>query len=136
MGFFNRKVSYPDLDQASPAAEQIDAVEQPLKELMGQVSDALEVVPANGEAFVFIGKPPKKFGMAMIKDDEVKSFVALAKEKGLDQPKIQKINEKFRSAYQSHAEDKRYKTSVAGKEIIITPSTQFAQEVGNIINSM
>jgi hypothetical protein len=136
MGFFSKKIDYPELDAGNPAAEQVQEVEGPLKDLMSQVSDPIEVVPADGQAYVFIGKPPKKFGVARLAEGQVESFIAVAKEKGLDQLSIQKLNEKFRDAYTQNMDAKRYKTSVGGKEIVVTPSSQLANEVSEIMNSM
>ncbi|MBE0576990.1 MAG: hypothetical protein IH613_13990 [Desulfuromonadales bacterium] len=136
MGLFSKKPNYPELASDNPAAEQVHEVEQPLKELMGQVSDPLEVVPADDGAYVFIGKPPKKFGVAKIEDGKVQSFVVAAKEKGLDPLAIQKLNEQFRDAYTHNMDAQRYKTSVAGKEIVVTPSAQLEKEVSRIMNSM
>lgn len=136
MGLFSKKPNYPELASDNPAAEQIHEVEQPLKELMGQVSDPLEVVPSDDCAYVFIGKPPKKFGVAKLEEGKVQSFVVAAKEKGLDPLTIQKLNEQFRDAYTHNMDAQRYKTSVAGKEIVVTPSAQLEQEVRQIMNSM
>lgn len=136
MRFFSKKPDYPELDAGNPATTQVQEVAQPLKELMGQVSDPLEVVPADDCVYVFIGKPPKKFGVATIEEGKVQSFVAAAKEKGLDQVKIQKLNEKFRDAYTNNMDAQRYKTDVAGKEVVVTPSAQLGQEVRQIMNSM
>jgi len=133
MGFFNRKPSYPELTADDPAAQQIRSLESSLRELMGQISDPLEVVPAGGHAFVFIGKPPKRFGMAMI-DSEVHSFVAAAQEHGLNQAEMQKINEELREAYLDCQDTQRYQTNVEGKPVVITPSRQLAQKVEQITN--
>lgn len=136
MGFFSRKPEYPELGSDNPAAEQVQEVEEPLKALMDQVSDPLEVVPADGQAYVFIGKPPKKFGVATIEDGQVQSFVAAAKEKGLDPVMIQKLNEKLRDAYVNNQDAQRYKAEVAGREVVVTPSPQLAVEVAQIMSSM
>ncbi len=136
MGFFSKKLNYPELDSDNPAADQVHEFDGPLQELMGQVSDTLEVVPADDHAYVFIGKPPKKFGVAMIEDGSVQSFIAAAKEKGLDQAKIQMLNEQLREAYMHNLDAKRYKTSVAGKDVVVTPSLQLDQEVKEIMSSM
>ena len=103
---------------------------------MKQVSDPLEVIPAEDHAYVFIGKPPKQVGVAMIEDGAVQSFVAAAKEKGLDQAKIQMMNEQLRDAYVHNQDAQRYKTVVAGKEVVVTPCMQLDQEVKQIMSSM
>ncbi len=136
MGFFSKKLNYPELDSDNPAADQVHEFDGPLQELMGQISDTLEVVPADDHAYVFIGKPPKKFGVAMIEDGAVQSFIAAAKEKGLDQAKIQMLNEKLRDAYMHNLDAQRYKTSVGGKEVVVTPCLQLDQEVKQIMSSM
>jgi len=136
MGLFSKKVDYPELGDDSPVAEQINEVEGPLKTLMSQVSDPLEVIPADNQAYVFIGKPPKKFGVAVIEGGAVQSFVAAAKEKGLEPVKIQKLNEQFRDAYIQNQDAQRYKASIAGKEIVVTPCAELAREVSQIMGSM
>ena len=136
MGLFSKKVDYPELGDDSPVAEQINEVEGPLKTLMNQVSDPLEVIPADNQAYVFIGKPPKKFGVAVMEGGAVQSFVAAAKEKGLEPVKIQKLNEQFRDAYIQNQDAQRYKASIAGKEIVVTPCAELAREVSQIMGSM
>lgn len=135
MGFFSKKVDYPELSPDNPAAQQINAIEASLKELIGQISDPLEVVPADGHAFVFIGKPPKRFGMAMV-DDGVHSLVTSAQEHGIDQAQLQKINEKLRDAYLHCQDTPRFKTSVNGKTVVVTPSQQLVKEVSEITSSI
>jgi hypothetical protein len=136
MGFFSKKLQYPDLDPDNPAVEQVNDVEDQLQDLMGQVKDPLEVVPAQDHAYVFIGKPPKKFGVAMIQDGDVQSFVAIAKENGLDQNRIQMLNEQLRNAYMNNMDAQRFKTNVAGKEVVVTPCSKLDQEVREIFGTM
>lgn len=131
MGLFSRKPSYPELSADSPAARQIRSIEGSIKELMGQISDPLEIIPAQDHAFVFIGKPPKRFGMAML-DSEVHSFVAAAQEHGLNQAEMQKINEELREAYLDCQDAQRYQTQVEGKPVVITTSPKLAQRVEQI----
>ena len=136
MGLFSKKLNYPELGSDSPIAEKIHGFDESIKTLMGQVSDPLEVIPADDHAYVFIGKPPKKFGVATLEDGQVQSFVAAAQEKGLDQMTIQKLNERLREAYEHHMDAQRFKTEVAGKEIVVTPSEQLDQEVKEIMNQI
>ena len=136
MGFFSRKPKYPDLDSSSPAAEQVQEVEEPLKDLIQQVSDPIEVVTSKDHAYVFMGKPPKKFGVAMFEEGKVQGFMAMAKEKGLEQAVVLKINQKFRDAYEQNMDAERYTTSIAGKEIVVTPCTKLAEEVAQIVSNI
>lgn len=136
MGLFSKKLNYPELSSENPASDQVSEFEEPLKELMDQVSDPLEVVPASDHAYVFIGKPPKKFGVATIEDGHVQSFVEAAREKGLDQATILRLNERLRDAYLHNMDAERYKTSIAGKEVVVTPCAQLDREVREIMNQM
>jgi hypothetical protein len=136
MGFFSKKPDYPELGTDNPAAGQLSDVQEPLETLISQISDPLEVVTADEQTCVFIGKPPKKFGVATIEDGEVQSFVAAAKEKGLDQVRIQKLNERFRDAYVDNQDAQRYRASIGGREIVVTPCAELAREVSQIMSSM
>ena len=136
MGLFTKKLNYPELDSGNPAAEQVHEFEDQLQDLMGQVKDPIEVVPAQDHAYVFIGKPPKKFGVAMIQDGAVQSFLTAARAKGLDQLRIQKLNGQLRDAYMHNMDAQRFKTNVAGKEVVVTPCSQLDQEVRAIFGRM
>lgn len=135
MGLFSRKIKLPELSPDTRAAQQINAIEGGLRELITQISDPLEVVPADGHAYVFIGKPPKRFGMAMV-DESVHSLVSSAREHGVDQAQLQKINEKLREAYLHCQDAPRYQASVDGKAVVVTPSPQLAEEVSEITSSI
>ena len=136
MGFFSKKLDYPELGTDSPAAGQLNDVKAPLKTLMSQISDPLEVVTADNQAYVFIGKPPKKFGVATMEAGEFQSFIAAAKAKGLDPVKIQKLNEQFRDAYLHNQDAQRFKASIDGKEVVVTPCAELVREVSQIMDNM
>ena len=62
--FISGKHDYPSLDSSAPADRQLESVRPPLEKVAGETSDPLEVVPAEDSVYIFIGKPPKKFGIA------------------------------------------------------------------------
>lgn len=136
MGLFSKKVNYPELSEEHPAKEQIKTIEAPLKELAGQVSDPLEVVPADNHAYVFIGKPPKKFGVALLDGGNFKNLVALAKEKGLGDPKILALIDKMGDAYRQSQDTERYKITLSGKDVVVTPCQSLEAQVSEIIQSI
>jgi hypothetical protein len=79
---FSGKQDYPSLDSSDPAAMQLESVRPPLEKLAAETNDPLEVVPAEDSVYVFIGKPPKKFGIAWIEDgDKIVNFKSLVDEK-------------------------------------------------------
>jgi len=136
MGLFSKKVNYPTLSEEHPAAGQIENIKAPLTELLSQVSDPLEVVPADNHAYVFIGKPPKKFGVALLEEGSFTNFVALAKEKGLAPPKILSIIENLGDAYKHNQDSERYKITVSGKDIVVTPCQKLEAQIAQIIQSV
>ena len=89
--FFGNKVDYPPLPAGNAAMATLDEIKAPLAELAHKVSDHLEVVPAEHEAFVFLGKPPKKFGIAWIHDGKVTGLKEFAEEHHLSQLEIGKL---------------------------------------------
>lgn len=136
MGLFSKKVNYPELSDEHPASKQIEKIKAPLEELVGQVSDPVEIVPADNHGYVFIGKPPKKFGIALLEEGTFKNFVALAKEKGLGDPKILSIIESLGDAYKNNQDSERYKIEVAGKDVVVTPCQKLEAQMEQIIQSV
>ena len=136
MGLFSKKVNYPELSEDHPAAEQIESIKAPLEQLVGQISDPLEVVPADNHGYVFIGKPPKKFGIALLEEGSFKNFVALAKEKGLGDPKILSVIDSLGDAYKKNQDSDRYKITVAGKDVVVTPCRELEVQIEQIVQSV
>ncbi|MCF8178823.1 MAG: hypothetical protein K9J74_09980, partial [Sulfuritalea sp.] len=81
--WFGSTTNYPPLPQDNEAQARLDEVKSQLEELAHRVPDHLEVVPAEHEAFVFLGKPPKRFGIAWIHDGKVSGLKELAADNDL-----------------------------------------------------
>jgi len=140
MGFFNKMFKqgqqYPELSGNSTAAEQLEAIRANLEKLAGDVSDRMEVVPTDERAYVFIGKPPKKFGIAWIEGGEVKSFKTLMEEHGISQQEIARVSDRLRDAYNRHHESEHYQMMIANREIVVTPSSLLENDVREILTSL
>jgi len=138
MGFlsnlFSKSPDYPDLDPASSAASQVAAVEGQLDELAGRVKDRIEVIPSDGTAYVFLGKPPKKMGLAWIHEGEISGLNELVKEHGLTQAQIGRIMAELGSAYERSVSADRFTATAHGRPIVVTPSEQLESEVHEIID--
>ena len=137
MGFFSNmlggKSKYPELPADNPLARQVEQIKGPLQTLMEKVKDPLEIVPADDHTYVFIGKPPKRFGVAWIKEGELSNLQLVAKEKGIGPAKMQDISEKLGSAYEQCDDAPRYTANIADREVVVTPSTALTQKVDQII---
>ena len=133
---FSSKPDYPAIDPTSRAASRIAEVESELGQLAGQVKDPLEVVPAEHAAYVFIGKPPKKFGLAWIHDGQISGLNTLVEEHGLKPLEVEKVLDKLRDAYERNADVNRFCTTVQDRDVVVTPSARLEQEVHEIIDQV
>ena len=133
---FSSKPDYPAIDPASTAASRIAEVKAQLGELAGQVKDPLEVVPAEHAAYVFIGKPPKRFGLAWIHDGKISGLNTLVEEHGLKPLEIEKLLDQLREAYERNADVSRFCTTVQDRDVVVTPSARLENEVHEIIEKV
>jgi len=128
--------AFPPLDSGHYAAERVDAVRSELETLMGKTKDRLELVPAEHTAYVFIGKPPKKFGVAWIHDGKVSNFKNLVEEKGVTPARLETLVGELQEAYQHSASAERYTLSVGGREVVVTPSDELERAVHHAIQAV
>ena len=133
---FSSKPDYPAMDPTSTAASRIAEVKTQLGELAGQVKDPLEVVPTEHAAYVFIGKPPKRFGLAWIHDGKVSGLNSLVEEHGLKPIEVQNVMEQLRDAYQRNADVSRFCATVQDCDVVVTPSAKLEKEVHEIIDNI
>ena len=130
---FGKEADYPELETSSPFAERIDQFRSGLETLAKDVDEPIEVIPAEDTAYVFIGKPPKKFGMAWIKDGKISNFKTLAQEQGASELKLQVMSEKLRSAYENCDTASRFSTTIADHKIVVTKAASLEQDLRKII---
>jgi len=138
MGFMDKLFSsskeYPPLNQEDPAAQKLDALRQPVEKLVSEINDPVEVVPGNETAFFFIGKPPKKFGVAWVgKDGNIVNFKSLVEEKGLSVVSLEKLSDQLKSVYIQHQEEPRYSTTINNKQVVVTPSETLKSDIEKVI---
>lgn len=133
--WFGNKIDYPPLPQDNEAQARLEDVKGPLEDLARRVSDHLEVVPAENEAFVFLGKPPKRFGIAWIHDGKVSGLKELADEHKLSQMAVGKLIGELGHAYEHASEAPRFSAELGGKPAVVIPSKGLEQEVRQILES-
>jgi hypothetical protein len=127
---FGGKHDYPSLDSSVPAAKHLESVRPPLEKLANETREPLEVVPAEDSVYVFVGKPPKKFGIAWIEDgDKIVNFKSLVDEKGLSPTSLNHLSEELRKAYIAHQDKPRYVTKISDREVVVIPSTSLLNNV-------
>ena len=138
MGFmdklFGSSKEYPPLNMDDTAAQNIDALRQPVEKLVSEIKYPLEVVPGDEAAFFFIGKPPKKFGVAWVgKDGKVVNFKSLVEEKGLSMISLEKLSDRLKQIYIEHQEEPRYSISISEKNVVVTPSETLKTDIRKVI---
>ena len=140
MGLFDKFKSkgpeYAALDQASPAAQSLNKLKNPLESFAAQVSDPMEIVPSGDAAYVFVGKPPKTFGLVWVQGGQVYNLKKVVAEKGIPATTFSLISDDLRGAYERSSSASRYSASLGGKNVVVTPSETLAQEVQKIIQGL
>ena len=132
--FFGDKHDYPPLESSAPAAKQLESVRPPLEKLAGETNDPLEVVPAEDSVYIFVGKPPKKFGIAWIEDGEkIVNFKSLVDEKGLSPTSLNHLSEELKKVYIAHQDKPRYVTRVSDREVVVIPSTSLLNNLKGVV---
>jgi hypothetical protein len=138
MGMFDKwlggKNDYPPLPADNAAKSRLDEIKPQLEELANRVHDNMEVVPGEHEAYVYLGKPPKRFGIAWLHDGKVDGLNELVDEHKLSQPQVQQLIAKLSAAYKHASEAPRYSTEVGGKQVTVIPSNGLGKEVHQIID--
>jgi hypothetical protein len=133
---FSSKPDFPAIDPASAAAARVARIEQELHHLAETVREPLEVVPAQSAAYVFIGKPPRKFGLAWIDGDKVKGLNTLVEEHGMKPAEVARLVDQLREVYERNSDADRYTATVKDVDIVVTPSSRFENEVHEIIDKI
>lgn len=139
MSFFNKlfgekKPDFPPLLTDHPVSQKIEALSPQLNTLASQVADPMEVIPDEDSAVIFIGKPPQKFGVALIEDGKVKNFKTLVE--GMPAPSITLLSDKLREVYQESTSEPRFVAEVGKKQVVVTPSSKMARRVREVFSEM
>ena len=134
--FSGRTPDYPPLEDDSLAGKKVAEIEHELQELVHKVSDRLEVIPSDHAAYVFIGKPPKKFGLAWIHEGKVSGLNTLIEEHGVTPAEIEKVLEALREAYQKHQDAEHYTATIDERNVVVTASESLEREVHSIIDEI
>ena len=138
MGFmdklFGSSKEYPPLNKDDPAMQKINSMRESVEKVVTEINDPLEVVPGNETAFFFIGKPPKKFGVAWVgKDGKIVNFKSLVAEKGLSIISLERLSDRLKEIYIRHQEEPRYATTISDKQIVVTPSETLKSDIRKVI---
>lgn len=137
MGFFSNLFggapSYPQLDPKTGAAQKLAAVEPNLIALGSQTKDPMEVVPTASKTYVFVGKPPKQFGLAWVDANGVHYLKNYTAEHNIDAKKALKLIDALGQAYERSMQESRYSYKAGERTFTVTPCDNLANEVDKIL---
>jgi len=132
--FGNRNMDLPLLSPESQTAQRLQAESAPLESLVNDVDQPVEIVPADGVLYAFIGKPPKRFGLAWIRDGRVANFKTLIEERHVAPPRLERLVDELRDAYERSGDAPRYRASVGGNTVVVTESGDLGREVHRLLD--
>ena len=140
MGMFSRLFGggpdYPPLPPDSVLNARLHDLNDQLADLAGKVKQPLEVLPLPNAAYVFIGKPPKRFGMAWVHDGEVSGFQALVQEKGVSPAAVEDLVDKLQHAYVEADDARRYSADLDGQAVVVTDSPTLTVQVDGLVRKL
>lgn len=137
MGIFDKlkgASALPTLDTSSSAERLIDPYADRLADLADRAG-SLEIVTAGDGLYVFVGKPPKTFGLVWYHDGEEQNFKKLAEERGLSYAQLERFSNELRDAYTKHQTEPRFARKVERHTATVIPSEDFGAEVASIVAS-
>jgi hypothetical protein len=138
MGFldtlFRKKIDCPPLDAKSVAATWIAARSAELEPLVWKIHVRLELVPAADTVYVFLDKPPGAFGLAWFENGREVNFTSLKADQGVSQGRIQILSKHLAAAYKKSAGTARFALTIAGREVLVTPSEDLAKAIQQAID--
>jgi len=137
MGFLDKmmgKQEYPELDPSSPATARLEQFRGQLEELSEQTGkQPLEIVPGDERAFIFIGKPPEKFGVAWIEEGEINNLKTLVDQGKITAQQAQDLAGQLRKVYEANQQDERFTAALGDRNVVVTPSDEFRSKVRDVI---
>lgn len=125
-GLFGDKL--PALDEGSEAARAIAANGQ-LEAFAKSANDKIEVVPGADALYVFVGKPPKAFGLVWFENGERFDVRSLLDRGELSLEAMPVLTREAGRIYESHAAASRYSHKVGGHRVVVTPSQEMHSEL-------
>ncbi|MBU2600909.1 MAG: hypothetical protein KKA32_01895 [Actinobacteria bacterium] len=131
-----KQEEHPPLDPASAAATRLSSQTDTLADLLKRANDRLEAIPTDHGLYVYVGKPPKEFGVVWYKDGEEHSFMSVMKEKGLSGDQVQDLSDALRDVYTAHIDEPRYSYPVGDKKVVVTPSEALAVDLEGVIGAL
>jgi len=137
MGFLDRLFGgsapqHPPVEPGTPLAARLDTFSGELEQLVGNVRDAIEAVPERDALFVFVGHPPKGFGVVRYGADGEANLIQVMREAKLPPMRVQEVSDQARRAYVAHQEAPRFALQVGKRAITVIDSEPLGAKLDEV----
>lgn len=126
-GMFGSK--HPPLPEADPAIAKIAAQNPGFESFVASANDRIEVLAGDGPLYVFVGKPPKAFGIVWFIDGERHDVRSEMESKAMTRDSAAGLVQQLGGVYSNHGGDGRFSHKVGNHAVTVTPSSAFYDEV-------
>jgi len=141
MGFlgklFGTEKELPPLDPASPGALRVEKLRAVLEPWAAKLHDPIEIVPGERAVYVFIGRPPDRFGIAWFEADGVEhNLKTLAQKHKFTVRQMNELSAKLRTAYEKSAADPRFGLALGQKKAKVVASAGMEKDLLTVIHDV
>lgn len=136
MGLFDAFVGpkHPELAADHPAAATVASLGDGFASFVASANDRMEAVVGDGStAYVFVGKPPKAFGLVWFEDGVRSDVRAEMEAHRMTRETASILVSGLGDVYTRHSAAERFAHKVAGHAVTITPSVEFHTDIANAI---
>jgi len=134
---FGTEKELPALDPASEGARRIDKLRGVLEPWAGKLHDPIELVPGERAVYVFIGRPPDRFGIAWFEADGAEhNLKTLAQKRKFTVRQMNELSAHLRTAYEHTAGDPRFGLALGAKKAKVVVSGGLEKDLLKIIHEV
>lgn len=130
-GLFGPK--HPPLPETNPAVLRLGDAGEEFEAFVAKANDKLEVVTGDGPLYLFVGRPPKAFGVVWFEGGERHAVRSMMEAGTLSAQAAGQLARAFGDIYSSHSTDERYSYTIAGQAVTVAPSPEFHNELSQAV---
>ena len=120
---------YATLPDDNPAALHLVEAGEPLESFVAKSNDKTEIIVGDGPPYIFVGKPPKAFGVVWFEDGERQDVRSLVEKGILTIQSAGQLARDFGTIYAAGSADERFVYRFAERMVTVTPSAELHSEL-------
>ncbi len=126
-GMFGPK--HPPLAEDHPAVARLSEHGEVFGTFVAKANDTIEAIPGDGPLYVFVGKPPKAFGMVWFDGGQQFDVRSQVEQGAMTRESAAALVDALGRIYASRATEERFAHKVGGHAMTVTPSATLYAEV-------